>query len=85
MAKKTIKVTIRKNCRSPQKDNKKLRYPELFGLYGLKTGWRLNVPYASVSCFGGDINPTRRSRVSGLRFIWENNRKHSTRITHNVA
>lgn len=78
MSKKTIKVTIRKNCRSPI-------YPDLFGLFSLKTGWRLNVPYASVSCFGGDINPTRRSRVSGLRFIWENNRKRSTRITHNVA
>lgn len=86
MSKKTIKVTIRKNCRSPQKDNKKLRYPNLFGFYLLKTGWRFNFPYGSISCFnGGRNNPTMRSRMSGIRVIWENNRRRSTRITHNVA
>ena len=79
MAKSTIKLTIRKRSRSP-------KYRTLLGYNKLDNGWRVDVPYASVSCFSGSVtNPTRRNKASGLRFIIENNRIKSTRITHNVA
>ena len=79
MAKSTIKLTIRKRSRSP-------KYRTLLGYNKLATGWRIDVPYASVSCFSGtNNNPTRRNNGSGLRFLIVNNRTNSTRITHNVV
>jgi len=76
---KTIKLTIRQHIRSQ-------KYNTLLGYNKLSTGYRVDVPYASVSVFGGSIiNPTRRTKGSGLRFIVENNRNSVTHVTHNVA
>ena len=79
MARKTVKLTIRRKARSP-------KYNTLFGYNNLATGWRVDLPWISISVFGGRVtNPTRRTKASGLRVIWENNRRRTTRITHNVA
>ena len=79
MARKTVKLTIRRNARSP-------KYNVLFGYNKLATGKRVDGPWFSVSVFGGgNANPTRRTKGSGLRFIVENNRKRLTHVTHNVA
>ena len=79
MARKTVKLTIRRNARSK-------KYNVLFGYTKLATGWRVDGPWFSISTFGGSIiNPTRRTKGSGLRFIVENNRKRLTHVTHNVA
>tara|TARA_R110002167_G_scaffold274294_1_gene480385 strand:+ start:160 stop:417 length:258 start_codon:yes stop_codon:yes gene_type:complete len=79
MARKTVKITIRRNARSK-------KYGVLFGYNKLATGWRVDLPWISISVFGGgSINPTRRTKGSGLRFIVENNRKRLTHVTHNVA
>ena len=79
MARKTVKLTIRRNARSK-------KYGVLFGYTKLATGWRVDGPWFSISTFGGSIiNPTRRTKGSGLRFIVENNRKRLTHVTHNVA
>ena len=76
---KTIKLTIRQNIRSP-------KYNALFGYNKLATGGRVDGPWFSIATFGGsNINPTRRTRRSGLRFIVENNRKGLTHVTHNVS
>ena len=79
MSRKTVKLTIRKNIRSP-------KYNVLFGYNKLATGGRVDFPWGSISTFGGSvINPTRRSKRSGLRFIVENNRKRMTHVSHNVS
>ena len=79
MARKTVKLTIRKNARSP-------KYKTLFGYHVLPTGGRIDGPWVSISTFGGSVNnPTRRSKRSGLRVIIENNRKSVTHVTHNVS
>ena len=79
MARKTVKITIRRNARSP-------KYNILFGYNRLATGKRIDGPWFSISTFGGSIiNPTRRTKGSGLRFIVENNRKRLTHVTHNVT
>jgi len=79
MARKTVKLTIRRNARSP-------KYNVLFGYNKLATGGRVDGPWFSISTFGGsNINPTRRTKRSGLRFIVENNRKRLTHVTHNVS
>ena len=79
MSRKTVKITIRQNARSP-------KYNVLFGYNKLATGGRVDGPWFSISTFGGSIiNPTRRTKRSGLRFIVENNRKRLTHVTHNVS
>ena len=79
MARKTVKLTICRNARSP-------KYNVLFGYNKLATGKRVDGPWFSISTFGGSvINPTRRTKGSGLRFIVENNRKRLTHVTHNVT
>ena len=79
MSRKTVKLTIRKNIRSP-------KYNVLFGYNKLATGGRVDFPWGSISTFGGSVNnPTRRSKRSGLRVIIENNRKSVTHVTHNVS
>ena len=79
MATKTVKLPILRNARSP-------KYNVLFGYNKLATGKRVDGPWFSISTFGGSIiNPTRRTKGSGLRFIVENNRKRLTHVTHNVA
>ena len=79
MARKTVKITIRRNARSP-------KYYVLFGYNKLATGKRVDGPWFSISTFGGSvINPTRRTKASGLRVIWENTRSRTTRITHDVS
>ena len=79
MSRKTVKLTIRKNIRSP-------KYNVLFGYNKLATGGRVDFPWGSISTFGGSVvNPTRRSKRSGLRFIVENNRKRITHVSHNVS
>ena len=87
MARKTVKITIRRNARSK-------KYGVLFGYTKLATGWRVDLPWISISVFGGTkakrfgkvtISPTRRTKASGLRVIWENNRRRTTRITHDIS
>ena len=77
MAKKTVKTSIRVNSRG--------RYG--YGFHKLNSGYRLDIPYASVSVFdgGGGSNATVRRPTSGIRFIYENNRNNKTRIAHNVG
>jgi hypothetical protein len=77
MAKKTVKTSIRVNPKG--------HYG--YGFHKLASGYRLDIPYASVSVFtGGSFNKrTIRNSRSGVRFIYENNRKGKTRIAHNVA
>ena len=73
----TFKVTIRKNLRSP-------KYRTVLGVNTLNNGWRVDVPYVSVSAFSPAVNKTIRSKKSGLRAIYENNRSGVTRVYHLV-
>ena len=77
MSKKTVKTSIRVNPKGHYS----------YGFHKLPSGYRLDIPYASVSVFdGGLLNKrTIRSRRSGIRFIYENNRKGKVRVAHNVA
>ena len=74
MAKKTIKTSIRVNPKGHYN----------YGFHKLNSGYRLDIPYASVSVFDGGSNATVRRQSSGIRFIYENNRNNKTRIAHNV-
>jgi hypothetical protein len=75
MAKKTVKTSIRVNPKGHYN----------YGFHRLSSGYRLDIPYVSVSVFDGGSNATVRSQSSGIRFIYENNRKQKTRIAHNVG
>ena len=75
MAKKTVKTSIRVNSRG--------RYG--YGFPKLNSGYRLDIPYASVSVFDGGSKATVRRQSSGIRFIYENNRNNKTRVAHNVG
>ena len=48
MSRKTVKLTIRKNIRSP-------KYNVLFGYNKLATGGRVDFPWGSISTFGGSV------------------------------
>jgi len=74
MAKKTIKTSIRVNPKGHYN----------YGFHRLNSGYRLDIPYASVSVFDGGSNATVRRQSSGIRFIYENNRNNKTRVAHNV-
>ncbi len=74
MAKKTVKTSIRVNPKGHYN----------YGFHRLNSGYRLDIPYASVSVFDGGSNATVRRQSSGIRFIYENNRNNKTRIAHNV-
>jgi hypothetical protein len=74
----TFKVTIRKNLRSP-------KYRTILGMNTLANGFRVDVPYASVAAFRPNSGrETIRSKKSGLRAIYENNRSGVTRVYHLV-
>ena len=73
---KTAKLTLRVNAKSPKYG---------YGFHRTTSGWRIDVPYYSVSVFNGGANQTVRSTKSGLRWIVENNRKNKVRVAHNVA
>ena len=75
MAKKTVKTSIRVN--------KKGNYN--YGFHKLNSGYRLDIPYVSVSVFDGGSKATVRRPTSGIRFIYENNRKGKVRVAHNVG
>jgi len=78
MTKSTIKLSIRKGSRNNR--------GKLFGVRKLKSGWRGDAPWCSLSLFnGGTNNHTIRSNTSGVRVIYENNRTNKTRVTHNVT
>ncbi len=74
MAKKTVKTSIRVNPKGHYN----------YGFHRLNSGYRLDIPYASVSVFDGGSNATVRRPTSGIRFIYENNRNNKTRVAHNV-
>lgn len=75
---KTAKLTLRVNARSPKYG---------YGFHSINNGWRLDIPWHSLTVFDGgrDGKKTIRSSRSGLRWIVENNRKRRVRISHNVA
>ena len=73
----TFKVTVRQNLRSP-------KYRTVLGVNTLNNGWRVDVPYVSVAAFSPAVNNTSRSKKSGLRAIYENNRSGVTRVYHLV-
>ena len=75
MAKKTVKTSIRVNPKGNYN----------YGFHRLNSGYRLDIHYASVSVFDGGSNATVRRPTSGLRFIYENNRKGKVRVAHNVG
>ena len=75
MAKKTVKTSIRVNPKG--------NYNYCF--HRLNSGYRLDIPYASVSVFDGGSKATVRRPTSGIRFIYENNRKGKVRVAHNVG
>lgn len=72
----TVKVSRRINAKSPKYG---------YGFHRLNSGYRLDIPYVSVSVFDGGSNATVRGLTSGIRLIYENNRKQKTRIAHNVG
>ena len=73
----TAKLTLRVNAKSPKYG---------YGFHRPTSGWRIDVPYPSISVFGGaESKKTIRSNRSGLRWIVENNRKNKVRVAHNVA
>jgi len=78
MRKNTLKVSRRVNAKSPKYG---------YGFHRLNSGYRLDIPYASVSVFDGGSNATVRGLTSGIRLIYENNNntKNKTRIAHNVG
>ena len=75
---RTIKTSIRVNAKSPKYN---------YGFHRTTSGYRGDAPYMSLSVFdGGPLTKrTIRSRRSGVRFIYENNRTGKTRIAHNAA
>jgi hypothetical protein len=75
---KTAKLTLRVNAKSPKYN---------YGFHRTDSGWRIDVPYHSISVFdgGAQAKKTIRSNRSGLRWIVENNRKNKVRVAHNVA
>ena len=74
----TFKVTVRKNLRSP-------KYRTVLGVNTLNNGWRVDVPYVSVAAFRPNSGrETIRSKKSGLKAIYENNRRGVTRVYHLV-
>ncbi len=74
----TFKVTVRKNVRSP-------KYRTLLGLNKINNGFRVDLPYVSVARFRPNSGKeTIRSKKSGLRAIYENNRSGVTRVYHFV-
>ena len=75
---KTAKITLRVNAKSPKYN---------YGFHRTDSGWRIDVPYHSISVFDGGVKDkkTIRSNRSGLRWIVENNRKNKVRVAHNVA
>ena len=74
----TFKVTVRKNIRSP-------KYKTLFGVNRIANGVRGDFPWLSVATFSPNSGKeTIRSKNSGLRAIYENNRKGITRVYHLV-
>ena len=72
----TVKVSRRINAKSPKYG---------YGYHRLNTGHRFDVPFYSVSVFDGGGNATVRRQSSGIRFIYENNRKGKVRVAHNVG
>jgi hypothetical protein len=72
----TVKVSRRINAKSPKYG---------YGYHRLNSGYRLDIPYVSVSVFDGGSKATVRRPTSGLRFIYENNRKGKVRVAHNVG
>ena len=75
MAKKTVKTSIRVFPKGNYN----------YGFHRLNSGYRLDIPYASVSVFDGGSKATVRRQSSGIRFIYENNRNNKTRVAHNVG
>ena len=74
----TFKVTVRKNLRSP-------KYKTLFGVNRITNGVRVDFPWSSVATFSPNSGKeTIRSKTSGLRAIYENNRTGTTRVYHFV-
>ena len=75
---KTAKLTFRVNARSPKYG---------YGFHSINNGWRLDIPWHSLTVFDGgkDGKKTIRSSRSGLRWIVENNRKRRVCVSHNVA
>ena len=76
MRKNTVKVSRRINAKSPKYG---------YGYHRLNTGHRFDVPFYSVSVFDGGSNATVRRPTSGIRFIYENNRRGKVRVAHNVG
>ena len=74
MAKKTVKTSIRVFPKGNYN----------YGFHKLNSGERLDIPYASVSVFDGGSKATVRHPTSGIRFIYENNRRQKTRVAHNI-
>ena len=72
----TVKVSRRINAKSPKYG---------YGFHRLNSGYRLDIPYVSVSVFDGGSKATVRRQSSGIRFIYENNRNNKTRVAHNVG
>ena len=74
----TIKTSIRVNARSPKYG---------YGFHKINSGFRFDLPYVSLTWFDGgkQAKQTIRTKRSGLRLIYENNRNGKTRIAHNVA
>ena len=75
MTKQTVKFSRRVNAKGKYN----------YGIHPLKTGYRFDIPYYSVSVFDGGSNATVRGLTSGIRLIYENNTKNKTRIAHNVG
>ena len=72
----TYKITMRKNAKSP-------KYDTLFGINSTSTGYRLDVPFHSLT----KMNPKGsrkmvRSSTSGIRLIVENNRRGKSSVFH---
>jgi len=74
---KTAKLTLRVNARSSKYG---------YGFHRIENGWRFDIPWHSLTIFdGGHINKrTIRHAYSGLRWIYENNRKGRVRVLHNI-
>jgi len=74
----TYKFTMRVNAKSPHE-----KYNTLFGINRTSTGYRLDVPFHSLT----KINPKGgrkmvRSSTSGIRLIVENNRRGKSSVFH---
>ena len=75
MTKQTVKFSRRVNAKGKYN----------YGIHPLKTGYRFDIPYVSVSVFDGGSKATVLRPTSGIRFIYENNRKGKVRVAHNVG